>query len=351
MIEPIRQDVAISEIDQTDTRLKFRININEDAIKAKAESIQKMGLLNPVKLWKQGDHLTLIAGWQRITAVASLGQGQIAAEVYEGITYEDALRINIADNQLRENLSDYETACQMQTLSQREHISAERLASLFGCGVDRVYDLLSVSSMDSTLRTALERGDLTLYQAIIISRFPVSERSEVLERALREGLSVSRLKRELANLKHHPLINKHPRFDAETQVVQHALRVPLSQGFLDRCRAFWEVLGKQGGLPKPMKCEFTLSTIAQRCDPPYVCDHDMEWVILAYGKFPRGEVVDFDWEEVPLKERDGWFFYCERCAQLVFPNIVFHRGTSYDAWKWAEEPTVNELDCNYPLDD
>ena len=39
MIDPIRQDVAISEIDLTDTRLKFRMNINEDALKAKAESI------------------------------------------------------------------------------------------------------------------------------------------------------------------------------------------------------------------------------------------------------------------------------------------------------------------------
>lgn len=89
-----------------------------------------------------------------------------------------------------------------------------------------------------------------------------------------------------------------------------------------------------------------MSTIAQGCDPPYVCDHDAEWVVLAWGKFPHGDVHDFDWEVVPLKERDGWFLYCERCAQLTFPGIVFHRGTSFPT-RDKEESTVDDDNLAY----
>lgn len=234
MVNPIRLDVSIAEIDLSDTRLKFRKNFKEDAIKALAENIQKNDLLNLVKLWKQGDHYTVMAGWKRIAAVISLGQKSIAADVYEGITYEEAVRINVADNHLREDLSDYETACQMQTLNQREHYPAEKLAELFGCGVDRVYDLLSIFSMDAELRDALEGGDLNLYQAVIVSRFPSSERPEILDRVLREGLSVKRLKQELAKLKRHPLYNRRLPVDAESKVVRHALRIPQSKSWLDQ---------------------------------------------------------------------------------------------------------------------
>jgi len=87
-------------------------------------------------------------------AVISLGRDSIDAEVYEGITFEEALMINIADNHLRENLTDYEVALPMRALSEHEHYSAEKIAKLFVCGVDRVYDLLSIFNMDTEIRDA-----------------------------------------------------------------------------------------------------------------------------------------------------------------------------------------------------
>jgi hypothetical protein len=348
MVNPTRREVSITDIDLNDTRLKFRMNFKEDAIKAKADSIQKIGLINPIKLWKMGDHHTIIAGWQRLTATISLEYERVDAEVYEGITYEEAIRIAIADNHLRENLTDYETALQMQT-PRREGYPVEKLAEMYGCGVDRVYDLLNVADMDAGIRTALENDQLSLYQAVTISRFPYSERSEILDRTIAGGLPVKKLKHDLAKLKNHPLYRQPLPVEANPEVIRHALKIPTSQGFSDIQKAYWEILGKHQGLPRPNKCEFTLSIIAQGCDPPYVCEHDAEWVVLAYGKFPHGDVENFDWEEVPLKERDGWFFYCERCAKLVFPDIVFHRGMSYRDWQeeYANEEALTREHSSY----
>jgi hypothetical protein len=63
--------------------------------------------------------------------------------------------------------------------------------------VDRVYDLLSIFDTDPELQEADERGDPSLYRALTISRFPASERSEVLRRTLLEGRSAKWLKGEL----------------------------------------------------------------------------------------------------------------------------------------------------------
>ena len=177
-IAPTRREVPINMIDLTDTRFKYRRNFREETIRGIRNSVEKTGLLNPVKLWKQEDHITIIAGWQRTAATILLGATSILADVYEGITYEEALRISIADNHLRKNLSDYETSLQMTTLNQRDHYTPEKLAELYACGVARVFDLLSVSNMSPELKEALEKGSLSLYQSVVINRFPVSERSE-----------------------------------------------------------------------------------------------------------------------------------------------------------------------------
>ncbi len=339
MIPIRREDVPFAKIDFTNTRLKFRRNFKDEEIKKKAESISKAGLVNPVKLWKQGDRYIVIAGWQRIAAVISLGRNSIAADVYEGITFEDAVRISIADNHLREDLSDYETACQMRALSQYENYPAEKIAELFGCGVDRVYDLLSIFNMEAQLREAVERGDLALYRAVVISRFPASERSEVLRKTLREGRSVKWLRRELAQLKLHPFISM-PAVKAGANVKIHALRFPKNTETQDIWRAHWEIIGRQYGVPAPMRCEAAMTIQAQDCHPPYVCQSDIEWVVLAYGRFPHGDTHDWNWEEVPLDKRDGWFFLCSRCARLMFPEIVFHNDVFYSPGR--EELMTND---------
>ena len=47
-----------------------------------------------------------------------------------------------------------------------------------------------------------------------------------------------------------------------------------------------------------------MSAADRGCDQPFVCDKDAEWVLLAHGKFPQGD-VHLDREKVPPKERDG----------------------------------------------
>ena len=164
----------------------------------------------------------------------------------------------------------------------------KKLAELFGCKVDRAYDLLSVINMDQNLKDALEKRKLTLYQAVTINRYPDSERSEILNKTLKEGHSVNWLKRELAQVKRHPFTVK-PRAGEESKLKFHALLIPRDEEFKATRKAKWGLINKALGLPSPTSCEFTLSRIARECNPPYVCESDAQWVVLAYGKFPLGE--------------------------------------------------------------
>ncbi len=201
MKAPLRCEVPVGKIDLADTRFKFRKSFKSEALKKKMDSISEAGLLNPVKLWKQGDSYTIIAGWQRTQAVITLGSTSITADVYEGITFHEALMINIADNSLRENLSDFEVACQMYALKTSDDYSVEKIAELYHCGVDRVYDMLSTFDMDRDLRNAFERGELTLYKAVVLGRFSLSERSEILRKTIEEGRSTRWLREELSRRK------------------------------------------------------------------------------------------------------------------------------------------------------
>jgi ParB-like chromosome segregation protein Spo0J len=315
--------VPFANIDLTDTRFRFRKSFNVEALERKAASIRNSGLLNPPKLWRIGTRYVVIAGWQRIIALRNLKSDRVLASVYEGLSYRDAIRINITDN-LHQGLSDFEIASQMRVLRETENLPVEKIAEIFACSVDRVYDLLSIFSMDTELRDVVEKDDLGLYKAVVLSRFPSSERSEYLVKTLSEGRSVKWLRSELAKLKLHPFLEK-PVIRPGSNVVVHAFRFPLDTETHDVWDAHWSLIGKGFGLPAPMKCEVTMSSPARSCSPPYVCQNDIEAVVLSFKRLSNGDQRDWNWEEVPLHERDGWFFLCRRCARLMFPGIVFHK--------------------------
>lgn len=198
---------------------------------------------------------------------------------------------------------------------------------MFKIGSDGVYDHLSLLRMDEEIQEAIHNKNLSLYQAVIISRFPLSERSEIFRKTMEERLSVSKLRSELKKVTSHPFYKRSSE-DFSAMNRWHSLRFFRNPNIDYYLEIYWEALQKFDGVPSPGKCEFTSSIPAKKAKPPYICDNDVEWVILAAGKsLPPGTVAD--WEDIPLEERPGWFFLCDRCAHLMFPNATFHHDKHY----------------------
>lgn len=186
--------VRLSDVDLENTTYCARLEFTDEEIQSLADSIEALGLRNPPGYVRKSRKLVVNYGWRRTLAIKKLGWEEYNAWVYEGVSDRDLHLQNLSDNQDREDLSLLELAGKVKTLRELD-IPVEEIAERLDKGAQRVYDLLKLTTMPQELQMATHRGNLTLYQAIEIFKFPVSKRLEILQRTLDERLSVGALKR------------------------------------------------------------------------------------------------------------------------------------------------------------
>ncbi len=186
--------VRLSDVDLEDTTYCARLEFTDEEIQSLADSIEELGLRNPPGYVKKSRKLIVNLGWRRTLALKRLGWEEIDAWVYEGVSDRDLHLQNLSDNQDRDDLSVLELAGKVKVLRDLE-MPVEEIAKRLDKGNQRIYDLIRLTTMPKELQMAAHRGDLTLYQAIEIFKFPDSKRLEILQRTLDEGLSVGALKR------------------------------------------------------------------------------------------------------------------------------------------------------------
>lgn len=186
--------VRMADVDLEDTTYCARLEFPDEEIQSLADSIKELGLRNPPGYVRESKKLIINYGWRRTLAIKRLGWEEFDAWVYEGFSDRDLHLQNLSDNQDRDNLSVLELAGKVRTLRDLK-IPVNEIASRLGKGTQHVYDLLKLTTMPKEIQLAAHRGDITLYQAREIFKFPVSKRLEILRRALDERLSVGALKR------------------------------------------------------------------------------------------------------------------------------------------------------------
>ena len=112
---------------------RIRKEINK--IDELAKDIQQHGLINPVTVMKiPGGELQLIAGLRRLKAVRSLGWIEIAVNVVFPADAEMALRIEISENEQREDFTFSEQVDYGKLLEVIENAKAKERMSLGGKG-------------------------------------------------------------------------------------------------------------------------------------------------------------------------------------------------------------------------
>ena len=114
-----RSEIYADDIDWDDTQFRFRMDFDNNEIQRLAKNISEVGQLNPIKVRLKGHSYQILAGWKRAMAIKLLGNRRIIADVYEDISDREAYRINVADNVMREDLTDLELAHQVKTLKQK----------------------------------------------------------------------------------------------------------------------------------------------------------------------------------------------------------------------------------------
>jgi len=187
--------VRIKDIDLANTNYMSRLGFNDVHISNLAENMRKFGQRNPIGLRQMDKKYQVIYGWCRTKAALLLGWETIEARTYEGLSDLQAQLHNVSDNATHENLSTLEIAYQVKKLREDFKVSVKEIAQLYGDKTQYVYDLLTLTQMKPEIQQAVHGGKIGLSHAIEINKFPVSNQLEILEEAINEGLSTSKLKR------------------------------------------------------------------------------------------------------------------------------------------------------------
>ena len=137
-----------------------RNEINTDTLQELIQSINLIGLINPITVIKDLDKYRLVAGYRRLIAHNALAKETIHAKVIEN---SDALQIlvHLDENAKRERFSEIEEAIYYAKVIERLQITAEQLAKMINRTPAYISQRLSILRWTEQLRKALADGHLT----------------------------------------------------------------------------------------------------------------------------------------------------------------------------------------------
>jgi len=323
-----RSEIYADDIDWDDTQFKFRMDFDKNEIQRLAKNINEIGQLNPIKVRLKDHSYQIIAGWKRAMAIKLLVDRRIIANVYEDIDDRDAYRINIADNVMREDLTDLELAHQMKILKQK-NFSISEISEMHECKSSKIYDLLTLTKMAPEIQDAVHKGEIRLFAAIELHKYPSSMQPEYLMKAKEDRLSGRWLRNERIAIINHPFKGFMPvKVLRRLRGKVHAVKFIKTPDIEHLFTVHWKLLGSHKGIPAPMKCRATMTIPALARDPPFVCNNEIEYGVLEWGRLPTAEgYVELPYKD--LEDRDVWVFACKRCIKTLFPDCNFYEDLFY----------------------
>jgi len=173
-----------------------RTDIDEDQIAELADSIRKVGVLQPIIVRPQADGYQIIAGERRWRAATAAGLDRVPVRVM-ACTETEALAIALIENLQREDLNPMEEARGYRKLLTEHKMTQAELADRVSKSRSAVTNTLRLLDLPEEIQEMLYRGRLSAGHARAILSIQDDERRMTLaNKCADEGLSV----REAENL-------------------------------------------------------------------------------------------------------------------------------------------------------
>lgn len=167
-----------------------RQHFDEDALQELAESIQAIGVLQPVLVRRSGDMFELIAGERRWRAARRAGLRSIPAVVRDS-TDTDALAEALTENLQRVDLSPLEEASAYQQLIEDFNLTHDEIALKVGKSRPAVSNALRLLQLPPGAQRLLAEGQLSAGHARALLSIPDRTAQEKLAIEVAEkGFSV-----------------------------------------------------------------------------------------------------------------------------------------------------------------
>jgi len=223
-LKEFRRNVPIEDISRSpyQPRRKF----DEQEIKELAESIDEVGLLQPITVRKvENLKFELIAGERRLRAHEILKKSTIEAIIIDA-NNEEASLLTLAENLKRQDLTDFEIYIGLVGLDENLKKNKQRLAKSLGLNREDMYKYLSFEKLPGELIEDLEKQPSLLARtaATAVKKFlsDHDENHENRKEALLEAWS-KLLKKEVEQTKLASLAEKIFKSRETKEVIQTSI--------------------------------------------------------------------------------------------------------------------------------
>ncbi|MFO8060916.1 MAG: ParB/RepB/Spo0J family partition protein [Bacillota bacterium] len=183
--------IAVDEIEPSP--FQPRIHFNEVNLQELAESIEQVGLVEPIvvrEVNKEGASYQLVVGERRLRACRMLGHETISA-IVRSVSEREMALLALTENLQREDLHFIEEAMAFRRILDQFDLTQGELAEQLGLKQSTVSNKLRLLSLDDEIREAVREGGVGERHARALLRLPDQASQRVmLQRIIDEDLPV-----------------------------------------------------------------------------------------------------------------------------------------------------------------
>ncbi len=177
-----------------------RKDFSPEALQELADSIKEQGIVQPLIVRQQKDHLELIAGERRWRAAQLIGLKEVPIIIREADD-RAVLELALIENLQRENLNAIEEAQGYAQLISTFALKQDEVAMKVGKSRAAVANALRLLKLPASLQVELREGRLSVGHAKVILGLASDTHQKLAgERVLREGLNVRQTEELVARL-------------------------------------------------------------------------------------------------------------------------------------------------------
>lgn len=196
-------DLNLIEPNPNQPRKTFDI----DKIQELADSIKEHGLIQPVIVKKVEDNYQLIAGERRWRACIELGMDKISAIVRD-LDNKSQTEIALIENIQREDLNPIDEGVAYELLIERYALTQEELSKIVGKSRVYVTNILRLLKLGDKVKEKIKTGDISQGHGKILVGLSENRQYQLVNRIIKEKLSVRELEKIVKNLKNEPAKSK-----------------------------------------------------------------------------------------------------------------------------------------------
>jgi ParB family chromosome partitioning protein len=175
-----------------------RRRIDNSGIQGLAESIQSVGLLQPIIVRREGNKFFVVAGERRLTASKIAGLKKIESIIIDA-SEEENLTMALIENVQRSDLNPIEEAGAYKVLMSRFKLKQQEIAERVGKERATISNLLRLLNLPVKIQSGIAEGSISVGHAKLLLTVSGKRQEELYNEIIRKGLSVRALEEVLTS--------------------------------------------------------------------------------------------------------------------------------------------------------